>query len=77
MRHNPGTITITDILALAVVAAAAAGAVIFHAATGLDAHAIAAVATQVRQRVLRLFALERLREVDGKHLLSEGTRLSR
>jgi len=74
MRHNPGTITITDILALAVVAAAA---VIFHAATGLDAHAIAAVATQVRQRVLRLFALERLREVDGKHLLSEGTRLSR
>lgn len=36
--------------------AAAAGAVIFHAATGLDPHAIAAVATQARQRLLRLFA---------------------
>jgi len=35
--------------------AAAAGAIIFHAATGLDPHAIAAVETQVRQRLLRLF----------------------
>jgi GTP cyclohydrolase III len=35
--------------------AAAAGAVIFHAATGLDATAIAQVQAQVRQRLLHVF----------------------
>lgn len=35
--------------------AIAAGAVILHVATGLDVHAIAAVETQARQRMLRLF----------------------
>jgi hypothetical protein len=54
----------------------AAGAIIFHAASELDAKAIADVQTWVRQRPLRYcarppFALDRLRELDREHLIYE------
>lgn len=45
--------------------AAAAGEVIFHAATGLDATAIAEVQAQVRRRLLRLFVRRGLLPADG------------
>ena len=44
--------------------AAAAGGVIFHAATGLDATAIAEVQAQVRRRLLRLFVRRGLLPAD-------------
>jgi len=44
--------------------AAAAGGVIFHAATGLDVTAIAEVQAQLRRRLLRLFVLRGLLPAD-------------
>jgi hypothetical protein len=58
---------------------ASANGVVFHAATGADATAIARVQESVRQRLLRYcarppFALDRLRELDPEHLLYESTK---
>ena len=50
---------------------AAAGAIIFHAATALDPHAIAAVATQVRQRLLRLFVRRGLLPGDDARAMAQ------
>jgi DNA-directed RNA polymerase subunit RPC12/RpoP len=47
--------------------AAARGAVIFHAATGLDAHAIAQMQAQVRRRLLRVFVRRGLLPAQWKH----------
>jgi len=57
----------------------AAGGIVFHAASGLDATAITRVQAQVRRRLLRYcarppFALDRLRELDPDHLLYESTK---
>ena len=50
---------------------AAAGGVIFHAATGLDANAIAAVQEQVRRCLLRSFVRRRLLPGDGARAMAQ------
>jgi hypothetical protein len=52
--------------------AAAASAIIFHTATALDPHAIAAVATQVRPRLLRLFVRRGLLPDDDARAMGSG-----
>src|SRR2546428_4598635 len=51
--------------------AAAAGGVIFHAATGLDAQAFAAVQERVRQRLLRVVVRRGLLPADAARAMAQ------